>query len=103
LENTEVSSNKQAKMAPFRPFPADFRRLSIEILYDRALGGPAKAGSRLRISPSFSACYATEQGESLPVISLNLRASNSFQAVEIKHFHESNPIAARPAFPDSRG
>jgi hypothetical protein len=73
----------RAKMAPSRLARDDFRGVSLEILYDRALGRTAKAGLRLRFSPSFSLCYATEQGESLPVISLDRCASNSFQVTEI--------------------
>ena len=64
-------------MAPFRLVPDDFRRVSIEILSDRALERAAKAGLRLRLSRLSSPCYAPEQGELLPVISLTRRMSNS--------------------------
>jgi hypothetical protein len=88
-----------AKMAPFRPVADGFGRLSIENLYDRALGRAAKASLRLRLSRLSSPCYAPEQGDLLPVIPLNRRMSNSSQATDIQRFHASNPSAAGPAFP----
>jgi hypothetical protein len=58
-------------MAPFRLVPGDFGQVSKEILSFRALGRIAKAGLRLRLFSITSPCYATEQGDSLPVISLD--------------------------------
>jgi hypothetical protein len=86
-------------MALFRLVPGDFRWVSKEILYDRALRRTAKAGLRLRLSPLFSPCYATEQGDPLPVLSLDRCVSNFSQETEIQHFHASIPVAARPPFP----
>ena len=59
-------------MALFRLVSDGFGRVSIEILYDRALGRTAKAGLRLRLSQSSSPCYALVQGDSLPFISLTI-------------------------------
>ena len=94
---------QRAKIAPFRPVADGFRRLSIEILYDRALWRAAKAGPRLRFSRLSSACYAAEQGNRLPVISLNLYMSNSSEVTDMQRFQASNPGAARPAFPCWQG
>ena len=87
LDNNVFCTEIAAKMAPFSLLPGDFRRVSIEILYDRALGRTAKAGLRLRLSPLSSPCYALVQGDSLPVISLNRRVSKFSQVIEIKYFH----------------
>jgi hypothetical protein len=64
-------------MAPFRPVPDGFRRVSIEILYSIALGRPAKARLCFGFSKLSSPCYATEQGHLIPVISLDHCMSKS--------------------------
>jgi hypothetical protein len=86
-------------MAPFRLVPDGFGRVSLEILYDRALGRPANAGLRFRLSRLSAPCFVTEQGELLPVISLNRRASNSSQATDVQNFHASNPECGEARVP----
>ena len=54
---TPFTLQERARMAPFRLVPDGFRRASIEILYDRAVGRTARAGFRLRFSRLLSSCY----------------------------------------------
>ena len=61
---------QRAKMAPFRLVPGGFRRVSIEILYDRALGGPRKPVSGfgfpdcllpvMRLNREIAPCYLAQ-------------------------------------------
>jgi hypothetical protein len=52
-----------AKIAPFRPVPDGFRRVSIEILYSIALGRAAKGVSGFGFPGLPSPCYPLVQGD----------------------------------------
>ena len=57
---------ERAKTAPFRPVQDDFRQVSIEILYDRALLPAAKAGLQLRLSQIVFSLLRDRTGRIVP-------------------------------------
>jgi hypothetical protein len=103
LENNVFITEKAGQNGAIPPGPGRLQEVSIEILYDPALGRAAKASLRLRLSPLLPPCSVPITGRIVPCYLAQPPHEQVIVITEIQYFHASNPSAARPAFPVRRG